>query len=115
MGVLSAFSLEGETAIVTGGGQGLGREMALGLAEAGADVVVLQRHLEVAEKTAEDIRGLGRKSLALRVDVSNPADVKEMVKIVKEKFKKIDILINNAGVAGWVRAEEMPWKSGIDW
>ena len=108
MGVFSAFSLEGDTAIVTGGGQGLGREMALGLAEAGADVVVLQRHLEVAEKTAEDIRDLGRKSLALKVDVSNPADVKEMVKIVKEKFKKIDILINNAGVAGWVRAEEMP-------
>lgn len=107
MDVLSTFSLKGETAIVTGGGQGLGRELALALAEAGADVVVLQRHLEIAEKTAEDIRDLGRKSLALKVDVSNPSDVEGMVKIIKEKFGKIDILVNNAGVSGWVRAEEM--------
>lgn len=110
MDVFSLFQLTGDTAIVTGGGQGLGREFALGLAEAGADVVVLQRHLKAAQKTAEDIRGLGRKAMALEVDVSNPENVQEMVETVKNEFGKIDILINNAGVAGWVRAEEMTFE-----
>ncbi len=55
MSVLSTFKLDGKTAIVTGGGQGLGRELAIGLAEAGADVVVVQRKLDVAEATAKDI------------------------------------------------------------
>jgi len=107
MDVLSMFKLEGDTAIVTGGGQGIGRDIALGMAEAGADVVVLQRHLEIAEETAQDIRKLGRKSLALKVDVSNPSEIADMVRTVKDKFGKIDILVNNAGVGGWVRAEEM--------
>ena len=110
MDALSMFRLEGQTAIVTGGGQGLGREVAFGLAEAGADVVVLQRRLEIAEKTAEDIKNLGRQSLALKVDVSNPSDVEEMVKTVKDKFGRIDILVNNAGVSGWYRAEEMTFE-----
>ncbi len=60
--VLSMFDLKGEKAIVTGGGQGLGREMALALAEAGADVAVVQRRVAVAEQTAEEIRKLGRDS-----------------------------------------------------
>lgn len=110
MDALSMFRLEGQTAIVTGGGQGLGREVAFGLAEAGADVVVLQRRLEIAEKTAEDIKNMGRQSLALKVDVSNPSDVEGMVKTVKDKFGRIDILVNNAGVAGWYRAEEMTFE-----
>lgn len=112
MDVLSMFSVKGETAIVTGGGQGIGREIALGLAEAGADVVVLQRRLEIAEKTAADIRKLGRESLALKVDVSDPSAVEDMVRTVKDKFGKIDILVNNAGIAQWVAAEEMPVE---DW
>lgn len=112
MDVLSMFSIKGETAIVTGGGQGIGREIALGLAEAGADVVVLQRRFEIAEKTAADIRKLGRESLALKVDVSEPSAVEDMVRVVKDKFGKIDILVNNAGIAQWVAAEEMPVE---DW
>ncbi|MCK4926359.1 SDR family NAD(P)-dependent oxidoreductase, partial [Candidatus Aerophobetes bacterium] len=107
MNVLSMFELEGEKAIVVGGGQGMGREMALGLAEAGADVAVVQRRVEVAEKTAEDIRKLGRKSIAMKVDVSKSEDVENMVRVVEDKFGKIDILVNSAGVAGWVAAEEM--------
>ena len=98
MDVLSTFNLAGETAVVTGGGQGLGRELALALAEAGADVVVVQRHLEIAEQTAEEIRNLGRKAIALKVDVSEETDVEEMVKTVVNEFGKIDILVNNAGV-----------------
>ncbi len=107
MNSLAMFSLQGETALVTGGGQGIGREMALGLAEAGADVVVVQRHLDVAEKTAEDIRKLGRRSLALQADVSDAHDVEKMVDATLDKFGKLDIMVNNAGVAGWVAAEDM--------
>ena len=107
MDVLSKFRLCGKTAIVTGGGQGLGRELAMGLAEAGADVVVAQRRVEVAEETVEEIRKLGRESIALKVDVTNPADVEEMVRMVKDKFGKIDILVNNAGVSGWIPVEEI--------
>ena len=107
MGILSIFELKGEKAIVTGGGQGLGREMALALAEAGADVAVVQRHVEVAEKTAKHIRKLGRESIALKVDVSKPQDVENMARTVKQKFGKTDILVNNAGVTGWIPAEEM--------
>jgi NAD(P)-dependent dehydrogenase (short-subunit alcohol dehydrogenase family) len=107
MSVLSTFQLDGKTAIVTGGGQGLGRELALGLAEAGADVVVVQRNVELAGKTAQDIQKLGRESIALKVDVSQPEDVEEMVSQTLSKFEKIDILVNNAGVSGWVRAEEL--------
>jgi NAD(P)-dependent dehydrogenase (short-subunit alcohol dehydrogenase family) len=107
MGVLSVFDLTGEKAIVTGGGQGLGREIAFALAEAGADVAVVQRNVEIAEQTAEDIKKTGRDGFALKVDVSEPADVVNMVKAVKDRFGRIDILFNNAGVAGWVAAEEM--------
>ena len=100
MHVMSMFDLSGEKALITGGGQGLGREMAIALAEAGADVAVAQRRVEIAEKTAEEIRRLGRDSIALPVDVSKPGDVQRMVAAVKEKFGKIDILINNAGIGG---------------
>jgi len=117
MNVLSMFDLKGEKAIVTGGGQGLGKEMALALAEAGADVAVVQRHVEVAEKAAEEIRKLGRDSIAMKVDVSKAGDVKNMVEAVKDRFGKIDILINNAGIAQAIPALDMTeddWDSMID-
>ena len=107
MSVLSTFKLDGKTAIVTGGGQGLGRELAIGLAEAGADVVVVQRSLDVAEATAKDIRKLKKKSLALKVDVSKSGDVEKMVKRTCSEFGGIDILVNNAGVSGWYPAEDL--------
>ena len=100
MNVMSMFDLTGEKAIITGGGQGLGREMALALAEAGADVAVAQRRVEIAEKTAEEIKALGRDSIALPVDVSKSSDVQKMVDAAKERFGRIDILINNAGIGG---------------
>ena len=100
MDVLSLFDLSGQTAVVTGGGQGIGREFSIALAEAGADVVVVQRKIEVAEEAAEDIRTLGREAIALKVDVTREDDVKNMVKTTIDKFGKIDILVNNAGVGG---------------
>ena len=114
MNILSMFNLKGEKAIVTGGGQGLGREMALALAEAGADVAVVQRRVEVAEQTAEEIRKLGRDSLAMKVDVSKAEDVKNMVAVVKDRFGEIDILINNAGIGQGIPALDMT-EEDWDW
>jgi len=117
MNVLSMFDLKGEKAIVTGGGQGLGREMALALAEAGADVAVVQRRVEVSEQTAEEIRKLGRDSFAMKVDVSKAEDVKNMVAAAKDRFGKIDILINNAGIAHHIPVEDITeedWDTMID-
>ena len=112
MNVMSMFDLKGEKAIVTGGGQGLGKEMALALAEAGADVLVSQRRVEVAETVAEEIRSLGRDAIAVKADVSKAADVENMVKTAMDRFGRIDILINNAGIAQGIYALHMTEK---DW
>lgn len=107
MDVKEMFDLSGETAIVTGAAQGLGEQMALVLAEAGADVTVVDVNIEEADRVAKSIRNLGRNSLSLKVDVTKVNDVENMVKITKERFGKIDILINNAGIVNNISAEEM--------
>lgn len=100
MNVKELFDLTGKTAIVTGGYTGIGRQMALALAEAGADVVVCARNLEGCIATAEEIsRYAGVKTLPLKCDVSDEADVKKMVGDTIKKFGTIDILVNNAGIA----------------
>lgn len=91
------FSLDGKVALVTGGGRGIGRAVALGLARAGADVVVASRKLPDLEKVAEEIRGLGRKSLAVAAHIGRVEEISNLVSGVKEEFGKIDILVNNAG------------------
>jgi NAD(P)-dependent dehydrogenase (short-subunit alcohol dehydrogenase family) len=94
------FSLEGEVAIVTGARQGLGKEIALTFAEAGADVAVCDVVIEDGEleAVAKEIQGFGRRSLAIQVDVSQKADVNNMVQKVIDEFDAIDILVNNAGI-----------------
>ena len=117
MSVLALFDLTGEKALVTGGGQGIGRSMALALAEAGADVAVAQRRGEVAEKTAGEIAAIGRDSLAISADVSDAADVERMVEATQERFGRIDILVNNAGIARGGPTDEVSeelWDSVID-
>jgi NAD(P)-dependent dehydrogenase (short-subunit alcohol dehydrogenase family) len=89
--------LMNQVAIVTGGGRGLGKWIALGLAQAGTDVVVASRTLSECEEVAESIRTLGRRSLAIRIDVSVPADCEKLVAITSDEFKKLNILVNNAG------------------
>jgi len=86
--------LKGKVALVTGGARGLGRADALALAEAGADMVVAD--ILDAEKTANDVRSMGRKSLAIKMDVTNMAEVKEGFEKAKKDFGSIDILVNNA-------------------
>ena len=91
------FSLEGKVALVTGGSRGIGKAAALGLARAGADVVVASRKLPDLEKVAEEIRGLGRKSVAVEAHVARIEQINNLVSKVKEEFGRIDILVNNAG------------------
>jgi len=90
--------LKNKVAIVTGGGQGIGRAIALRFAREGADVVVAGRTLEKVEVTAKDIEEIGSRSLALKADVSVASDVARMVKAAVDKFGRIDILVNNAGI-----------------
>jgi NAD(P)-dependent dehydrogenase (short-subunit alcohol dehydrogenase family) len=92
------FDLSGKVAIVTGSGRGLGKTMALGLAQHGADVVAVSRTQAEVEKTAAEITALGRKALALRVDTSVKADVDRMVAKAVETWGRIDVLVNNAGI-----------------
>jgi NAD(P)-dependent dehydrogenase (short-subunit alcohol dehydrogenase family) len=92
------FDLTGRVAIVTGGGRGLGRTIARGLAEHGADVVVVSRTVEQVERVAGEIRGMGRKALALQVDTSRKVDVDRMVARTLETWGRIDVLVNNAGI-----------------
>jgi len=109
------FSLEGKVALVTGGSRGIGKAAALGLARAGADVVVASRKLPDLEKVAEEIRGLGRKSLAVEVHVGRVEQIDNLVSKVKEEFGRIDILVNNAGtnptMAQALDIEERAWDS----
>jgi len=92
------FDLTGKTAIVTGGGSGIGREICDALAEFGADVACLDIHKDRAEETCEIMKKYGHKSLALAVDVSKYEEVRDSFQQVKAEFGKLDILVNNAGI-----------------
>ena len=92
---MKKFDLTGKTAIVTGGFRGLGRGMAIGLAEAGADVVLVDR--EEASETAGVVRSFGRKALTFSADLMSIESIPEIVQKTVQTFGKVDILINNAG------------------
>ncbi len=117
MHVLDLFKIEGKTAIVTGGGRGLGEQIAVGLAEAGANVVVCSRKVEACEQVKEKLEQLGVRSLALRCDVTNPEEVKHVVETTVKEFGGIDILVNNSGATWGAPVEEMPleaWQKVIN-
>ncbi|MBA2874200.1 gluconate 5-dehydrogenase [Anoxybacillus caldiproteolyticus] len=117
MHVLELFKLTGKTAIVTGGGRGLGEQIAIGLAEAGANVVVCSRKVEACEEVKEKLEQLGVRSLALKCDVTNPDDVEAVVQTTVREFGQIDILVNNSGATWGATVEEMPleaWKKVIN-
>jgi len=90
--------LEGKVALVTGGGQGLGRTLALGLAAAGADVVVAQRTVSRVEAVAAEIQDLGRRALAMHVDVTQKASVQAMIDTTVSTLGRLDVLVNNSGI-----------------
>jgi NAD(P)-dependent dehydrogenase (short-subunit alcohol dehydrogenase family) len=95
--ILSKFSLQDKIAVVTGAGRGIGKGIALGFAEAGAHVAVCSRTLDQVEATAGQIRELGRKAIAVQVDVRDNDQVEGMVRQTVKEFGRIDILVNNAG------------------
>ncbi len=106
------MSLSGKTALVTGAAQGIGRDIALGLAADGADLAICDVNLEAAQKTAADIQAKGKKTMALKANVASSADVTAMIDQVAEKFGKIDILVNNAGITRdglIIRMKEEDW------
>jgi len=117
MGVLDRFSLRGRTALVTGGGQGIGEAFCLALAEAGADVAVVDLNEETAGAVATRVEGAGARALAIRADISSPDDTRAMVEGVVRAWGRLDIAVNNAGVRGWAPAEEMTldeWRRVLD-
>jgi dehydrogenase/reductase SDR family protein 4 len=91
-------SLEGKVAVVTGGSRGIGRAMALGFAEAGADVVVVSRTAADLEKVAGQIEALGRRALAVQADIAIGGEVGKMVQRTLDEFGTVDILVNNAAM-----------------
>jgi len=105
------FDLTGRTAVVTGGGRGIGLDLAIGLAEAGADVVVASRKQENCEAAAEEIRKLGRKAWAMAVDMSKPEQIDAFVAALDEAVPQIDILVNNAGVTWGAPVLEYPMEA----
>lgn len=115
--VFELFRLDGKVAVVTGGGKGLGEAIAYALAGAGAEVAVAGKTLSNVSRVADNIRKMGRKSLALQVDVRDESEVQRMIDTVVAEFGHLDILVNNAGVASVGPITEFPtelWEYIMD-
>lgn len=107
------FDLTGKKALVTGGSRGIGRGIAVCLARQGADVAVnYQSHQEEANRVVEEIKGLGQEAMAVQADVSQKDQVVKMFAIIKEKWGKIDVLVNNAGILKIAPFDQIPEE---DW
>jgi NAD(P)-dependent dehydrogenase (short-subunit alcohol dehydrogenase family) len=115
--VQQLFDLTGKTAIVTGGGTGIGRQIAQALAESGADIVVSARNAARCESAAAELEGLGVRALALGCDVRDPDSIGSVVTRTVEAFGRVDILVNNAGTSWGASPEDVPlaaWQKVID-
>jgi len=111
------LNLEGKIGIVTGGAQGLGRALALGLAKAGADVVIADSDGQKVKEVWADIKDIGRRTLAIQVDVKKSSMVQKMVDKTIAEFGKIDILCNTTEVGerkSILELTEEEWRTGID-
>jgi gluconate 5-dehydrogenase len=111
------FDLTGKVALVVGGHGGLGKSIALALADAGADVVVASRNMQALKRAAGEIESKGRKSLAVSVDIVSDKQVNAMVEAVLRAFPRIDVLVNAAGLAIRKPADSFPiedWQQVMD-
>ncbi|WP_047866196.1 SDR family oxidoreductase [Rubrobacter aplysinae] len=108
MNTLDLFRLDGRTAIVTGGGRGLGRYMAEALADAGAKVVLCSRKKEACDEVKDEINGRGGQAISMSCDVSDPESVQAVVDAAESEFGGVDILVNNSGATWGAPPEEMP-------
>jgi 3-oxoacyl-[acyl-carrier protein] reductase len=109
--------LANQVAVVTGAGRGIGREIALRLAAAGADVACVSRTVENSEKVAAEVRALGRRAWSLAVDVSESAQVSAAAETVLKEAGRVDILVNNAGVTRdglLMRMADADWDTVLD-
>ncbi len=106
------FDLSGKVSLITGGGTGLGRAMAIGLAKYGSNVVIVDIDPDKAKDVVRKIESLEKSALAIKADVTKREEVDHMVQNVLDKFRTIDILVNSAGIGRRVKAEEMSEK---DW
>ena len=116
---VDSFSLEGKVAIVTGSKRGIGKAIAVALAETGANVVVTTRNVEgdKLEAVSRDIRKKGRASIAIQADVSQKQDVERLINRAMDEFGRIDIMVNNAGVmqmAPLLEQSEEDWRRILD-
>ncbi len=115
--MLDLFDLSGKVAVVTGASRGLGRAMALGLADAGADIVAIASTSENAAATVADVGATGRRAIAIGCRQENPAEVREAVVASIEAFGQVDILVNSAGIIRRAPAEDYSdedWAAVID-
>lgn len=117
MTVLDLFKLKGKTAIVTGGGRGLGAQIAEGFAEAGANVVICSRNIDTCMEMSERLNSLGVESMALACDITKQEDVKKVIEETVKRFGTIDILVNNSGATWGAPVIDMPieaWEKVIN-
>ena len=118
--MLENLSLDGKTIVITGGGTGLGREMALAMARAGADLVIASRRTGPIEEVAALVRDMGRRSLTVSTDVTDSAQVERLFRTTLDEFGKVDVLLSNAGIVRGQGATPIwdvtddDWRLGID-
>ena len=118
--MLENLSLDGKTVVITGGGTGLGREMTLAMARAGADMVIASRRPGPIEEVAEMVRQIGPRALAVSTDVTDTSSVNSLFEKALDEFGKVDVLFNNAGIVRgqgatpiWEITDD-DWRLGID-
>lgn len=117
MSIIEQFKLKGKKAFITGGARGIGKSVAEGLAQAGADIAIVDLDIEEAEKTAKELESFGVKTIAVKTDVTDPDSVNSMIETILKEFGTVDIAFNNAGICINEKAEEMSfesWKKVID-
>lgn len=117
MPTLDLFRLDGKTALITGAGRGIGKSLAIGLADAGANIAAVDIDAATAKQTADELAAAGTRTLALSTDIRRPDAVQQMVEQTVEALGSLDILVNNAGIALHAHAEDIPledWDTVID-